>query len=30
MNFGPGKSTHLKVFWGTPEVNTLVEIGGDD
>jgi hypothetical protein len=30
MNFGPGKATHLKVFWGTPEVNTLVEIGGED
>jgi hypothetical protein len=30
MNFGPGKATHLKVFWGKPEVNTLVEIGGED
>ena len=30
MNFGPGKSTHLKAFWGKPEVNTLIEIGGED
>jgi hypothetical protein len=30
MNFGPGKATDLKVFWGKPEVNTLVEIGGED
>ena len=30
MNFGPGKPTHLKIFWGKPEVNTLIEIGGDD
>ena len=30
MNFGPGKTTDLKVFWGKPEVNTLIEIGGED
>jgi hypothetical protein len=30
MNFGPGKATHVKVFWGKPEVNTLIEIGGDE
>lgn len=30
MNFGPGKATHLKVFWGKPEVNTLIEIGGEE
>ncbi len=28
MNFGPDKPTDLKIFWGKPEVNTLVEIGG--
>ncbi len=30
MNIGPGKATHVKVFWGKPEVNTLVEIGGTE
>ena len=30
MNFGPGKPTNVKIFWGKPEVNTLIEIGGDD
>ena len=30
MNFGPGKATNVKVFWGKPEVNTLIEIGGDE
>lgn len=30
MNFGPGKRTDVKVFWGKPEVNTLIEIGGED
>jgi len=30
MNFGPGKATDLKVFWGKPEVNTLIEIGGEE
>lgn len=30
MNFGAGKATDLKVFWGKPEVNTLIEIGGED
>ncbi len=30
MNMGPGKATHVKIFWGKPEVNTLVEIGGDE
>ncbi len=30
MNFGPSKATHIKIFWGKPEVNTLVEIGGEE
>jgi hypothetical protein len=30
MNFGPGKSTDVKIFWGKPEVNTLIAIGGDE
>jgi len=30
MNFGPGKPTDAKIFWGTPEVNTLIEIGGEE
>ena len=30
MNFGPDKPTDLKIFWGKPEVNTLVEIGGPE
>jgi hypothetical protein len=30
MNFGPGKATDVRAFWGKPEVNTLVEIGGDE
>ena len=30
MNIGPGKATHVKIFWGKPEVNTLVEIGGTE
>ncbi len=30
MNFGPGKATDVKIFWGKPEVNTLIEIGGTD
>jgi hypothetical protein len=30
LNLGPGKATDVKVFWGTPEVNTLVALGGED
>lgn len=30
MNFGNDKNTYLKVFWGRPDVNTLVDIGGGD
>ena len=30
MNLGPAKTTDLKVFWGKPDVNTLIEIGYDD
>ncbi len=30
MNFGPGKATDVRVFWGTLEVNTLIELGGED
>ena len=30
MNIGPGKATHVKIFWGKPEVNTRVELGGTE
>ena len=30
MNLGPGKPTDVKVFWGKPEVNTLIGIGGEE
>ncbi len=30
MNFGPDKATDVKIFWGKPEVNTLVAVGGDE
>lgn len=30
MNFGKDKNTDVKIFWGRPDVNTLVDIGGSD
>ena len=30
MNLGPRKRTDLKVFWGKPDINTLIDIGGED
>ena len=30
MNFGPSKTSDLKVFWGVPDVNTLIDLGGED
>ncbi len=30
MNLGPSKDTDLKVFWGQPDVNTLIDIGGPE
>jgi hypothetical protein len=29
MNLGPGKPTDAKIFWGKPDINTLIEIGGE-
>ncbi len=29
MNLGPYKATDLKIFWGTADVNTLVDAGAD-
>lgn len=28
VNVGPDKPTDLKIFWGKPDINTLVETGG--
>jgi len=30
MNLGRDKPTDMRIFWGKPDVNTLVEVGGDD
>ena len=30
MNLGPGKPTDLKIFWGKPDINTLIDIGGPE
>ena len=30
MNLGPGKPTDMKIFWGKPDVNTLIDIGGPE
>lgn len=30
MNLGPDKATDMKVFWGKPDINTLIEGGGED
>ena len=30
MNIGPQKPTSMKVFWGKPDINTLIDLGGED